>query len=89
MFLRLLPVVAEHTLLSHSVLERFLFQGKFGEAEPLYKRSLAIDEKAYGPDHPEVAEDLANWAVVLYQQVKAIILMYQYLSGRDSSGRAC
>ncbi|CAB1101788.1 unnamed protein product [Ectocarpus sp. CCAP 1310/34] len=29
------------------------FQGKYEEAEPLYKRSLAIDEKVYGPDHPE------------------------------------
>ena len=24
-------------------------QGKYSEAEPLYKRSLAIDEKALGP----------------------------------------
>jgi len=22
------------------------------EAEPLYRRALAIDEKSYGPDHP-------------------------------------
>ena len=30
-------------------------QGRYAEAEPLYKRALAIDEKALGPDHPDVA----------------------------------
>src|SRR5215213_5134742 len=25
-----------------------------------YKRAIDIDEKVYGPDHPEVATDLAN-----------------------------
>ena len=29
-------------------------QGKYSEAEPLFKRALAIDEKALGPDHPNV-----------------------------------
>jgi hypothetical protein len=24
-------------------------------AEPLYRRALAIDEKSFGPDHPNVA----------------------------------
>ncbi|CAN0192932.1 unnamed protein product, partial [Ectocarpus sp. 12 AP-2014] len=46
------------------------FQGKYEEAEPLYKRSLAIDEKVYGPDHPEVATDLNNWAALLEAQVR-------------------
>jgi tetratricopeptide (TPR) repeat protein len=27
-------------------------QGHYAEAEPLYKRALAIDEKAIGPEHP-------------------------------------
>ena len=30
-------------------------QGRYADAEPLYKRSLAIREKALGPDHPDVA----------------------------------
>ncbi len=29
-------------------------QGRYAEAEPLYKRALAIREKALGPDHPDV-----------------------------------
>ena len=37
-------------------------QGKYAEAEPLYKRSLAIHEKALGPDHPDVAISLNNLA---------------------------
>jgi hypothetical protein len=31
----------------------FLYDGKrFAEAEPLYRRALAIDEASYGPDNP-------------------------------------
>jgi tetratricopeptide (TPR) repeat protein len=29
--------------------------GDYAAAEPLYRRALAIDEKALGPDHPTVA----------------------------------
>ena len=32
------------------------------EAEPLDRRALAIDEKSYGPDHPDVAIRLNNLA---------------------------
>ncbi len=40
-------------------------QGRYAEAEPLYKRALAISEKALGPDHPNVATSLENYAAVL------------------------
>ena len=30
-------------------------QGRYAKAEPLYKRSLGILEKALGPEHPDVA----------------------------------
>lgn len=40
-------------------------QGRYAEAEPLYKRSLAIDEKALGPEHPAVATSLENYADLL------------------------
>jgi tetratricopeptide (TPR) repeat protein len=42
-------------------------QGHYVEAEPLYKRALAIDEKVLGPDHPNVAIRLNNLAW-LYQE---------------------
>ena len=37
-------------------------QGRYADAEPLYKRSLAIREKELGPDHPDVAQTLNNLA---------------------------
>ena len=40
-------------------------QGKLDEAEPLYRRGLAISEKALGPDHPGVATTLNNLAQLL------------------------
>ncbi|CAM9212844.1 unnamed protein product, partial [Ectocarpus sp. 8 AP-2014] len=50
--------------------EFFLQEGKYEEAEPLYIRSLAIDEKVYGPDHPKVATSLNDWARLLESQGK-------------------
>ena len=41
-------------------------QGRYAEAEPLYRRSLAIREKALGPEHPDVGTALNNLAL-LYQ----------------------
>jgi tetratricopeptide (TPR) repeat protein len=45
-------------------------QGRYEEAEPLYQRSLAISEKALGPDHPSVATTLNNLAGLYYRQGK-------------------
>jgi hypothetical protein len=42
-------------------------QGAYREAEPLYRRSLAIQEKALGPGHPDVAESLNNMGRALSQ----------------------
>lgn len=52
-------------------------QGKYKEAVPLFKRSLAIHEKVYkdGPDHPDVAVSLNNLAALLNSQVKAIAIL--------------
>ncbi len=40
-------------------------QGKYAEAEPLVKRSVAIGEKTLGPEHPTVAAGLENYADLL------------------------
>jgi hypothetical protein len=37
-----------------------MVQGRYAEAEPLYKRALAIGEKALGLDHPTVGVGLNN-----------------------------
>ncbi|CAN0239285.1 unnamed protein product, partial [Laminaria digitata] len=45
-------------------------QGKYDEAEALVKRALAIDEKVFGRDHPNIASHLNTWAGVLKKQVR-------------------
>ena len=42
----------------------YQLQGRYAEAEPLFKRSLAIREKALGPVHPDVAATLENLALL-------------------------
>ena len=39
-------------------------QGKYADAEGLYKRALAIQEKALGADHPDVADGLNGLAIL-------------------------
>jgi tetratricopeptide (TPR) repeat protein len=43
----------------------YAVQGNYADAEPLYQRSLAILEKAYGPDNLIVAIALRNYADLL------------------------
>ena len=44
---------------------------RLAEAEPLYRRALAIDEKSFGPEHPNVARGLNNLAVLLQRHQPA------------------
>src|SRR5258707_3595641 len=65
------------------------------EAEPLYRRALAIDERSLGPDHPDVARDLNNLAVLLHDTNRAakaeplmsrcvlILLRFQRTTGHE------
>jgi tetratricopeptide (TPR) repeat protein len=45
-------------------------QGKYAAAEPMYRRALAIREKALGPDNPELVPSLDNLAWTCYAQRK-------------------
>ena len=45
-------------------------QGRYGDAEPLYKRSLAMREKSLGPDRSEVAESLNNLGALYEVQAR-------------------
>lgn len=45
-------------------------RGKFKEALPLCKRALAIREKVLGPNHPDVAKQLNNLALLCQNQGK-------------------
>ena len=57
------------------------FQGRLDEAGPLYDRSLAIREKALGPDHPHVATALNNRAALLRDQVRAMTILQDISCG--------
>ena len=41
-------------------------EGRYAEAEPLYKRALAIGEKALGSEHPDLANILNNLAKLYF-----------------------
>jgi len=46
----------------------YLAEGKYAQAELVYKRALAIEEKALGPDHPDLAKSLHNLALLYATQ---------------------
>ena len=48
-------------------------QGKYEEAEPLYKQNVEIREKSFGLHHPAVATALVNLAVLYSQQVSMVL----------------
>jgi CHAT domain-containing protein/Tfp pilus assembly protein PilF len=48
--------------------ELYRIQGRYSEAELLYQRSLAILEKAFGTEHPNVAQSLNNLAALYDSQ---------------------
>src|SRR6516162_8512853 len=43
----------------------FKARADYRKTEPLYRRALAIDEKSYGPEHPNIARNLNNLALLL------------------------
>ena len=53
----------------HSLAFFLANQGKYDDAEPLYKRALAIRKETLGPQHPQVAASLNNLALLLQTQV--------------------
>ena len=68
-------------------------QGKYDEAEPLYKESLAIRKKVLGDEHPDVAESLNNLAGLLSDQVRTFLtiprcLFFVLLSAERCCGAA-
>ena len=57
--------------LSHLALGRVYQElGHYTQAEPIYKRGLAIQEKALGPEHPKVATSLNNLGFLYEEQGK-------------------
>lgn len=46
----------------------YVDQGQYAQAEPLFRRALAINEKSLGPDHPAVAKSVNSLAVLYTNQ---------------------
>ena len=66
--------------------ERYKEEGRYADAEPLYKRVLAINEKALGPDHPSVGLALNDLAE-LYSARVATPMPSRSTSGCWRSGK--
>jgi tetratricopeptide (TPR) repeat protein len=68
---------------------------RLAEAEPLFRRALAITEKSLGPDHPNLATGLNNLALLLratnrlaeaeplYRQVLRILAEFGHRTGHE------
>jgi hypothetical protein len=52
----------------HNLARVYHEQGRVADAEPMYRRSLSISEKALGPDHPSVVAALNSLAELGYLQ---------------------
>jgi len=69
-------------------------QGRWGEAELLYRRSLGIDRQALGPEHPWVARSEVSLARVLVRRNRleeadgllreALPGLHEFLAGQES-----
>ncbi len=63
-------VVISQSVPLNNLAELYKERGKYAEAEPLYRRALAIREKFFGPEHPHVALLLSNLAELYRAQCK-------------------
>ena len=60
-------------------------QGRYSEAEPLYLRSLHINQQQLGADHPDTATSLSNLALLYssqerYSEAKSLYLRSLYIN---------
>ena len=62
-------------------------RARYAEAEPLYRRALAIREKALGPDHPDTATSLNDLAGLYRLQGRFTARRSRCTAGRWRSGR--
>ena len=49
----------------HNLAWSYYNQGRYAEAEPLFRRAAAIYEKALGPEHPDTITCIRNYAELL------------------------
>jgi len=59
---KLKPLARDNSLVLNEIALVYYNNANYEEAEPLYKRALALNEASFGKDHPEVATNLNNLA---------------------------
>lgn len=77
----------------------YKLQGRYSEAEPLYRRALSIYEQQLGSDHPDVALNLNNLATLYFTQrryveaeplyVRAITIWVTRLGANHPNTQTC
>ena len=58
-------IIAEVAIRLNNLAQLLQDTNRLAEAEPMMRHALAIDEKSYGPEHPDVAIRLNNLAGLL------------------------
>src|SRR6185437_1520567 len=65
------PISDQSLAPAYKVLNDSVFQQeRYGKAEPNYKRTIAVDIKALGPNHPSLANDLNGLAQLYITQTR-------------------
>ena len=73
------PSAAVHSAVALSNLAMLRrVQGGFDAAESRYKQALAVEEKTFGPDHPEVAATLMSLAALYQAQGRSRLAIETY-----------
>jgi tetratricopeptide (TPR) repeat protein len=70
----------------NNLAELYRAQGRYADAEPFYKRSLAIWEKVLGLDHPSLGASLNNLAEQ-YRAQGRYVDAARAAAGPDAAGR--
>jgi hypothetical protein len=71
----------------------YLIQHRYSEAEPLFRRTLAIREKCLGPNHPDLPRTLNGYALLLREtkrksEAKALSARAQAISAKGPANRS-
>ncbi|RFU27453.1 hypothetical protein B7463_g8883, partial [Scytalidium lignicola] len=63
-------VEESHNMLLRSIGHCLYISGKYSEAEPIYRQTLALRKKVLGPEHPNTLMSMNNLAMLLDSQGK-------------------
>ena len=66
------PIIRPWPFELNNLAQLLEYTNRLAEAEPLMRRTLAIDERSLGPDHPSVARDLNNLAGLLHNSDRLV-----------------